>query len=112
MVGSASVAATRARAAILSESRRTFSAASVKPAVMLIGASPRLGCLWAGRGLGMAIVVGMVAVVASGARGVKLEALLFVTAQSLAGRPAHRWRRAGRGRPPATQRRSTLREPH
>src|ERR1035437_783958 len=93
MVGSASVAARRARAAILSESRRTFSAASVKPAVMLTGASPRLGCLWAGCGLGIAIVIGMVAVVASGAIAVKLETLLFVTPQSLAGWPADRWSR-------------------
>jgi hypothetical protein len=33
----------------------------------------------------MAVVVGMVDVVASGARGIKLETLLFVTLQSLAG---------------------------
>jgi hypothetical protein len=39
----------------------------------------------------MAIVVGMVAVVASGAIGVRLETLLFVTLQSLAGWPADRW---------------------
>jgi len=58
---------------------------------MLTGAKPRLGCLWAGRGLGLAIVGGMIAVVASGTTGVKLETLLFVTPESLAGWPADRW---------------------